>query len=283
MIKDSMDRLIHQMWDKEPIPEELLKWRETWSKYHPGWTFTFWNLEEMYLFIEKKYNWFYKTFTEYPTLIQKIDSFRYFLLYEYGGLYVDLDIECFKNIEPLIDKECVLFRTHPEYQMKKIIDADNREHPLRKHFPLQELAKGYFLTNSIFYSKRGNKFIKRCIDNLQESYEESKRYRFTEFDFLNKSKECNTHAMMSTSGGFLTKMFFKYGRVYNVKDSSYNFFEPYDHETRKKMHSFFGPYKHEERKKMIGTKDFNNKDLYGMHWNLGSWITLKDSEYKYEK
>jgi hypothetical protein len=49
------------------------------------------------------------------------------------------------------------------------------------------------------------------------------------------------------------------------------------------MHSFFGPYKHEERKKMVGTKDFNNKDLYGMHWNLGSWITLKESEYKYEK
>ena len=40
-----MDRLIHQMWDKEPIPEELLKWRETWTKYHPGWTFTFWNLD----------------------------------------------------------------------------------------------------------------------------------------------------------------------------------------------------------------------------------------------
>ena len=69
-----MDRLIHQMWDKEPIPEELLKWRETWTKYHPGWTFTFWNLDEMHLFLEKKYNWFYKTFTEYPTLIQKIDS-----------------------------------------------------------------------------------------------------------------------------------------------------------------------------------------------------------------
>jgi len=261
-----MNKVIHQMWDKGTPPDQLVEWSEKLKIIHPDFKYMFWTLEDMHDFIATKYSWFLPTFEAYPELIQKIDSFRYFIIYEYGGIYVDLDIECFKRLDILLKDNCVLFQTHPEYQIKKIIDEDNREHPLRKHFPLQKLKKGYFLTNSIFYGNCGHKFFKKCIENLEESYEESKRYKFTEFDFLNKSKVCNTHAMMATSGGFLTRMFFKYGKVFNVKDYSYSFFEPYDHTKRKEI--------------LLNREDFDKKNLYGMHWNLGSWINLEDSEYK---
>ena len=66
--------------------------------------------------------------------------------------------------------------------------------------------------------------------------------------------------------GFLTRMFFKYGKAFNVKDYSYSFFEPYEHTRRKEI--------------LLNKEAFGKKDLYGMHWNLGSWINLKDSEYK---
>ena len=71
---------------------------------------------------------------------------------------------------------------------------------------------------------------------------------------------------MSAGSGFLTRMFFKYGRVFDVKDYSYGFFEPYKHTRRKEI--------------LLNQEAFNKENLYGMHWNLGSWINLEDSEYK---
>ena len=34
---------------------------------------------------------------------------RYFVLFEYGGVYMDLDVECLKTLEPVIQQNsCVL-------------------------------------------------------------------------------------------------------------------------------------------------------------------------------
>lgn len=265
-----MNKIIHQTWKDKNIPYSTFKkeWIESWTDLNPTWEYKLWTDEDMYDFIATKYSWFLPTFEAYPESIQRVDAFRYFIIYEYGGLYADLDIECFKQLDSLLKDNCILFQTYPEYQITKIIDEDNREHPLRKHFPLHKLRKGYFLTNSIFYSDCGHRFFKRCLENLEESYEESKRYRFTEFDFLNKSEKCNIHVTMSAGSGFLAKMFFKYGRVFDVKDYSYNFFEPYEHTKRKEI--------------LLNKETFDKKDIHGMHWNLGSWITLEGSEYKYE-
>ena len=263
-----MNKIIHQTWKNKNIPNDTFKrnWVESWKNLNPTWEYKLWTDEDMHDFISTKYSWFIPTFEAYPEQIQRVDSFRYFIIYEYGGLYADLDIECFKPLDTLLTDNCIIFQTYPEHQMKAIIDADNREHPLRKHFPLHKLKKGFFLTNSIFYSNGGHKFFKKCIEGLEKSYEESKRYRFTEFDFLNKSCVCNTHITMSAGSGFLTRMFFKYGRVFDVKDYSYGFFEPYKHTRRKEI--------------LLNQEAFNKENLYGMHWNIGTWINLEDSEYK---
>lgn len=42
-------------------------------------------------FIEKEYPWFLETFDGYPFNIQRADSIRYFVLYHFGGIYIDLD------------------------------------------------------------------------------------------------------------------------------------------------------------------------------------------------
>lgn len=43
-------------------------------------------------FIASKYEWFLATYDGYRHKIQRVDALRYFLLYEYGGIYSDLDI-----------------------------------------------------------------------------------------------------------------------------------------------------------------------------------------------
>ena len=268
LIRDSMIRIIHQIWDKEEIPEQLLEWSNTWKSFHPNWNYKLWTMNKIDSFMKNEFPDYYDFFSNYPTTIQKIDAFRYFMLYKFGGLYVDFDVLCKKNIEHLLEDDCTVFQTYPDTQTFNMIQTDNREHPLRKHFPLHLLAKGYFLTNSLIYSKPEHRFLKRCISHLSESFEESKRYKFTEFDFLNKSSECHTDIIMSTGPGFLTRMFFKYGNIYKVKDHSYKFFECFDHMKRKDL----------VKEKNIELPEGS----CGVHLNLGNWISIKDSQYKYE-
>jgi hypothetical protein len=42
-------------------------------------------------FIATHYPWFLETFEGYKYPIQRADSIRYFVLYHYGGIYIDLD------------------------------------------------------------------------------------------------------------------------------------------------------------------------------------------------
>ena len=80
--------------------------------------------------IKNHYPWFLDTYNNYKYKIQKIDAIRPFILYHYGGMYVDLDYECFKPFDDAIDfnKDNVyivdLYRAHlnPSEQPDKIIE-----------------------------------------------------------------------------------------------------------------------------------------------------------------
>lgn len=40
----------------------------------------------------------------FKTGVEKADIMRYFILYHYGGIYADLDMEAVRPIEPLLAK-----------------------------------------------------------------------------------------------------------------------------------------------------------------------------------
>lgn len=44
----------------------------------------------------------YKQFAEYMDVLQKTDVIRYFVLYEFGGVYLDLDLELVAPLAPLL-------------------------------------------------------------------------------------------------------------------------------------------------------------------------------------
>jgi inositol phosphorylceramide mannosyltransferase catalytic subunit len=49
----------------------------------------------------------------YPEAIQRVDAARYVILREFGGVYADLDLQCLRPIDALLDAEVVLPRTTP--------------------------------------------------------------------------------------------------------------------------------------------------------------------------
>mmetsp|Transcript_19892 Transcript_19892/g.29052 ORF Transcript_19892/g.29052 Transcript_19892/m.29052 type:complete len:209 (-) Transcript_19892:27-653(-) len=52
-------------------------------------------------FVETNYSWFLETYDSYKYDVQRFDAARYFILYYYGGIYLDLDISCGRSMEPI--------------------------------------------------------------------------------------------------------------------------------------------------------------------------------------
>ncbi|OYE04339.1 glycosyltransferase family 32 protein [Nostoc sp. 'Peltigera membranacea cyanobiont' 232] len=59
--------------------------------------------------LEQNYPCFLEVYDAYPYFIQRCDAIRYFLLYHYGGFYIDIDIEFLKPIDDLLEDYELIF------------------------------------------------------------------------------------------------------------------------------------------------------------------------------
>lgn len=92
-------KIIHQIWiGNSDIPSSCQQYIDSWKTHHPDWEYRLWTDDNM---IKLQNQELYDSTT---SVRQKADIARYELLYQFGGVYVDIDMECFKNIEPLLDE-----------------------------------------------------------------------------------------------------------------------------------------------------------------------------------
>lgn len=78
---------------------------DTWKTINPSWKVVLWNddlIED--LNIENM-----SQLSRCKNFSEKSDILRYELLYQFGGLYVDTDVECLKSIDSLFDRDFVIF------------------------------------------------------------------------------------------------------------------------------------------------------------------------------
>ncbi|KAK9863518.1 hypothetical protein WJX84_011171 [Apatococcus fuscideae] len=79
------------------------KWQASCKAAFPDWEYRFWNLESAEEWMSSKFPGFMKTWHSYPRTVLKGDAFRAFVLKDMGGLYLDLDIECFQHREHMLN------------------------------------------------------------------------------------------------------------------------------------------------------------------------------------
>jgi inositol phosphorylceramide mannosyltransferase catalytic subunit len=88
-------KIIHQMWFSGAVPEKYWTWQQTWKKNHPDWQYILWTkemIEQLDMINKDK-------FMAARNIATKADIARYEVLYKFGGLYVDLDMECIKPMD----------------------------------------------------------------------------------------------------------------------------------------------------------------------------------------
>lgn len=119
-------KIIHQTWitchvpdllsgicTTKPIPD---KWKEAYTSVktiHRDYEYKLWTDQNSRDFIKQEYPWFLPTWDTYSYPIQRADAIRYFALYHYGGIYVDLDDGSQHRLDPLLVYRAWVRRTTP--------------------------------------------------------------------------------------------------------------------------------------------------------------------------
>jgi mannosyltransferase OCH1-like enzyme len=97
-------RHIFQTWkSKTGMPEDYARWSESVKARNADFEHFLWDDSDNRRFIAEYYPWFLAIYDAYPREIYRADAVRYFFLYQFGGVYVDMDTECLKPLAPLFE------------------------------------------------------------------------------------------------------------------------------------------------------------------------------------
>ena len=105
----SIPKILHQTWDTENVPSTFSSWIWSWVRLHPRWEYYFWTEADVRLLLVQHYPDYVSMYDGYKGSIFRSDAMRYFVLYHYGGVYADLDVEALQPMDTLIAQyKCVL-------------------------------------------------------------------------------------------------------------------------------------------------------------------------------
>ena len=96
-------KIIHQIWfqGEDKLPDKHRSYKKTWIKHNPNWKYILWSEKSIRQLIKSKYDKYYQIYEKLPLLIQKVDMAKYFIVYTYGGIYVDMDMKCLKSLDDI--------------------------------------------------------------------------------------------------------------------------------------------------------------------------------------
>lgn len=141
-------RIIHQTWKTDEIPVRFEKWIKTWTKNHPDWEYWLWTDDSARQLIAERHPQLLPIFNNYPQGIRRADALRYVVLYEFGGIYADLDLESLMAVDSM----------HRKYSC--FVSQEPYEHPiLDSNFES-------LVINAVLGCRAKHPFMKLLMDNL---------------------------------------------------------------------------------------------------------------------
>ncbi|EJF61182.1 hypothetical protein DICSQDRAFT_106213 [Dichomitus squalens LYAD-421 SS1] len=138
-LPERIPRIIHQTWKSETLPTKWANVSQGCRDVMPDYEYKLWTDASAREFIAQHYSWFLDTFDGYTYPIQRADAIRYFVLYHYGGVYIDLDMGCLRRMDPLLVHSVILPRTIP-----------------------------VGVSNDLMFAEKGHPFLAQTIHNLMK-------------------------------------------------------------------------------------------------------------------
>lgn len=155
-VASPIPRLIHQTWKTASVPERWQTCQGSWQRHHPQWQYRLWTDEDNRSFLAEHDPWFLPIYDAYPEPIMRVDAFRYFLMYRLGGVYVDVDFECLKPLDALLDPHEVVLGLEPDAHTDKLL--------------ARERGLTHIVCNAFLASRPGHPFWEHVIKQLVASH-----------------------------------------------------------------------------------------------------------------
>ena len=128
--KGNIPKIIHQIWvGGKKIPNQYLYYQATWKKRHPKWRFVLWTDGD----VNKMDPKIQELFKRARSFAEQADIIRLEVLKEYGGVYVDMDTECFASFDELVGSYnfvAVTASTDLDFEVTNSFIASEKAHPI---------------------------------------------------------------------------------------------------------------------------------------------------------
>lgn len=247
-------KIIHQT-----APSKKEDWHPVWLDCHESWKIHFpqseyrhvlWSDEDLDNLVKSHFPEYWSLYESFDQHIIKIDFARFCMLYEYGGIYVDMDFYCYKNFYDLLDDGVYL------------LESQN---------PRSEIEA---VQNCLMISSRGHSFFKECMNFCKVLVERGE----------NKDNDRNIEVLKTCGPWFLTKMYRQHED--SVKKLPYTHYNPpftLFHEgfiTKHMLTGFWGKETILEQKSLMGEQD-HYKDFLQKRYSEFRGIEYNDNfDYK---
>lgn len=140
------------------------------QKIHSSWQYHLWRDVDANAFIDEHYPFLSSHYKAYGQNIQRANILRYALLHKFGGVYLDLDIECITPLDNLLRLPFLTPGAYPTGQNNAFILA-RPEHPflgeVLEHVASRDLVwplpyvQNMLSTGCVFFSNRWMAYVSR--------------------------------------------------------------------------------------------------------------------------
>lgn len=156
-------KIIHQTG-----PADKTRWhplwnvcQKSWKENHKNFKYKFWNDDANEQLVKNHYPQYYDSYKNFALDIIRIDFARFCILHKYGGIYVDMDMYCYKNFYDEIKKDICI---------------------------VQALAEDEVLQNSMMISVPNNSFWIDCMELSINTYNTYKDHQW--YSTEDNTKDC---------------------------------------------------------------------------------------------
>ncbi len=108
-------KIIHYCWlSSDPIPEDLQMYMTSWKEKLPDYEFMLWNFDRFNI---NQSDWVREAFSVRKYAFAA-DYIRLYALCNFGGIYMDMDVEVMRSFNPYLDQDYIL-----GYETSKSVEA----------------------------------------------------------------------------------------------------------------------------------------------------------------
>jgi inositol phosphorylceramide mannosyltransferase catalytic subunit len=152
-----MPRIIHHVWvGPNPLPTSAATFMASWKRLHPGWDVRLWTDANLPPLPNES------LYRQTTIQAQKADLLRYELLLRFGGIYVDIDFECLRCLEPLLDGVEYLYGDQLPGEPNIALLGSTPGHPFARRC-IERLPERWPWRRGQILEETGPSFLRRTI------------------------------------------------------------------------------------------------------------------------